>query len=595
MGKLRIDSLIASGPKGRTELSFGPRLTIIAGPSDTGKSYIFKSVDFLFGSKDSPWDPMIGYDRLQMKLSTESGSVDLTRKIGDSYVDVTSEIPGIASGTYSYKKLNPVFMTMLDLPADLKVPKNENGETISFTWRSFKEMLMVHENWTETEKSIILPKSTFIPPTSFYSELLYMLFDQDFSEYDAEENKKTKAIRKAAVQKYILTQKEQLEKTKIGLETSLKSIKDSNLEEAINNLSNQLVETEDAITKTFSDNQQIAQETIKVQDKLHEQQALMSRYKILETQYQSDIKRLGAIVEGEALLKERPNASKCPFCHSEIHIPVSESYLTAAKAELKKTVVNINDLSFSMDDLTVQIENLSETLRDLNGKKEKIDKYVNETLLPKKQELEKRLDDYQKLTSINSQLEIVKSMSVGFDGDLKEIDQKIVQKTDFKPKELFPSDFAETIAKNYLAIMKECNYSPCNNASFDMTNFDIVINGQAKATHGKGYRAFFNSLLILAFRQYLNEHAQHNPHFYFIDSPLHGLSIADEENSEENVRLGFFNYLVNHQNDDQVIVIENTDKHDLPSIDYEQKGVKLIKYSQSPNAGKYGFLDGIQK
>ena len=43
MCKIKIKYLIASGEKGISKIEFGNNLTIIAGPSDTGKSYIYKT------------------------------------------------------------------------------------------------------------------------------------------------------------------------------------------------------------------------------------------------------------------------------------------------------------------------------------------------------------------------------------------------------------------------------------------------------------------------------------------------------------------------------------------------------------------------
>jgi len=94
---------------------------------------------------------------------------------------------------------------------------------------------------------------------------------------------------------------------------------------------------------------------------------------------------------------------------------------------------------------------------------------------------------------------------------------------------------------------------------------------------------------------YFNSKSIINPHFLFIDSPLHGLMMADNVNTNENVRLGFFSYLVNNHKNDQIIIIENTNNHDLPVINFEEKGIKLIKFTQNENEGRYGFLDGIKR
>lgn len=47
MGYIKITKLEVSGEKGTSSIEFGEHLTIIAGPSDTGKSYIL-NVSIIF-------------------------------------------------------------------------------------------------------------------------------------------------------------------------------------------------------------------------------------------------------------------------------------------------------------------------------------------------------------------------------------------------------------------------------------------------------------------------------------------------------------------------------------------------------------------
>ena len=128
-----------------------------------------------------------------------------------------------------------------------------------------------------------------------------------------------------------------------------------------------------------------------------------------------------------------------------------------------------------------------------------------------------------------------------------------------------------------------------------MSTFDIKVNGVAKKTHGKGYRALLNSLLILSLREYINENAIKNPHFYLIDSPLHGLIMPSGIEQTQNVRKGFFDYLVANHGEDQIIIIENIDRGELPSNIDSIPNIKLIEFTQQENNGRYGLLEGIRK
>ena len=45
MNRIYIEKLSVTGTKTPSHIEFGKNLTIIAGPSDTGKSYIYKCID----------------------------------------------------------------------------------------------------------------------------------------------------------------------------------------------------------------------------------------------------------------------------------------------------------------------------------------------------------------------------------------------------------------------------------------------------------------------------------------------------------------------------------------------------------------------
>ena len=128
-----------------------------------------------------------------------------------------------------------------------------------------------------------------------------------------------------------------------------------------------------------------------------------------------------------------------------------------------------------------------------------------------------------------------------------------------------------------------------------MSSFDIIVNGEHKKSHGKGYRSLLNSLLILSMREYINSVAIHNPHYYMIDSPLHGLTMPNGVEETQNVRRGFFKYLIDNIGDDQIIIIENVVPNDIPENVNSNPDVKIIEFTQDEENGRYGLLKGVRK
>lgn len=64
-----IEKIVASGAgKKESTIVFKPGANIIYGPSNTGKTYIVKCIDFLFGSDADPFDSSSGYDSIVRNL-----------------------------------------------------------------------------------------------------------------------------------------------------------------------------------------------------------------------------------------------------------------------------------------------------------------------------------------------------------------------------------------------------------------------------------------------------------------------------------------------------------------------------------------------
>ena len=117
---------------------------------------------------------------------------------------------------------------------------------------------------------------------------------------------------------------------------------------------------------------------------------------------------------------------------------------------------------------------------------------------------------------------------------------------------------------------------------------DIEINNDPKSTNGKGLTAFYNTILVLAFRKYLFETARIKPPFYIIDSPLLGLDVGHTHVNKNNLTQGIYNYFVNSVNQSQLIIIEN--EKDMPNINLKNPKIKFYDFTHDEDEGRYVFL-----
>ena len=99
MGNFYLKEVTVRG-KGKRDstVNFNTGLNIIAGESDTGKSGIVKTIEYLFGGTDKPFDRDTGYTEAYMSILTGSGEIIVKRKFGKSQIIL--QVPLIVAVLY---------------------------------------------------------------------------------------------------------------------------------------------------------------------------------------------------------------------------------------------------------------------------------------------------------------------------------------------------------------------------------------------------------------------------------------------------------------------------------------------------------------
>lgn len=119
---------------------------------------------------------------------------------------------------------------------------------------------------------------------------------------------------------------------------------------------------------------------------------------------------------------------------------------------------------------------------------------------------------------------------------------------------------------------------------FDKASMDIVVNGKKKEANGKGYNAYFNSVVAIALSRYMHDKAKYSPDFLVLDSPILSLKEEQSKRPSETMRNTLFENIICNQNGTQIIIIEN----EIPEIDYENSNI--IHFTKEKNNERYGFL-----
>ncbi|HPE39432.1 MAG TPA: AAA family ATPase [Bacillota bacterium] len=100
MADFYIEKLVVKGAGKKDAVAeFDKELTIISGPSNTGKTTIIRCIDYIFGSDNLPFSSTTGYDTIMLFVTTEDGAIQFTRKLESNKIDVVSSDGRIETST----------------------------------------------------------------------------------------------------------------------------------------------------------------------------------------------------------------------------------------------------------------------------------------------------------------------------------------------------------------------------------------------------------------------------------------------------------------------------------------------------------------
>ncbi|WP_339011770.1 hypothetical protein VNN36_07730 [Lactococcus garvieae] len=613
MSSFYIEKLIAQGKeKIDAEVRFQPGLNIITGPSNSGKSMIADCIDYLFGGNDVPFvEEETGYTSLSLVIQHPTGTYTLHRQMNTGAIHVshqTSErlqkkvIRPLSTGKFNTRSgskdnISKFWLELIGIKEEHHIIKNSSYVTQKLGWRTFSHSLLIDEDHIIQKPSILLPRvASDKTATAYLSSLLFLLYGKDFSEYHPIESTNERKIRRMAVSNYITENLDGLIKERENLLQQYQTFESVDIETEVEEMVQQLTGIEFEINTQIEKSQTLFEELITCEEELAQKQHLLERYDALARQYLNDIERLSFIVSGERVIDDhhhQHSASICPFCEGELPEQTAESYLEMAQAELTQILLQVKDLEPSRLVLLKEINTLKTNLHTYQSEEKKLNQLIDQELKPKASQLTHKLEQYHLYIQIQEQLASTTKLKEKYDADRNEIINEKRNTQTYKPKEQFEANFWEIMAQTIKEILEACHYeTPLHSVQFSSANFDMVLNQlPKKSNQGKGYRAFLNTILCLAYRKLLQESGVYDPSLMIIDTPLLGLDEGERAKTSESMQKGLFTYFMNHQKEGQLIIIENS--NELPQLDYKKHKVNEIVFTHDKNQGRFGFLHDI--
>lgn len=607
MNRFYIEKLVVSGGGHKTTvIDFKPGLNFVLGPSNTGKSLIMDCIDYVFGFTPKKTHPSkivdnnYGYERIALHLATDKGTVILERKIGDSKITVSGTDPSVDHDSYSVsnsakKNINSVFLHLLGIDEPHSIRSAEkDSKTQALTWRSMLHLFFIRQGDVARESSSLLaPRS--VGPTSSAAALLFLLTGQDANDLEANEDPKISEAKKKALIAYIQEKVNDLGARREKLEETLSAANITDPHSSIEQVRKEIADLQAQLDSATKESQEIMSQIYEWNGKLSESRTVGHNFAVLRQQYQSDIRRIGFIVEGAENALPVRRKVKCPICGEETERVRDTTFISASAAELEKIKRHLSELSDAQRSVERQQEVIATTIHALEEKKESIDKLISEQLQPQLSAFEERLEGQLKLIRLSNELEIVRQDEIQYKSDLFNREtEEIPESTKHSIFEDYTYDIIHGFEEKLREILIASKVGGAATVRLNMENFDMEIDGKKKSViSGGGHCGILNTITTLAISAYLIELDRPAPGFYAVDSSLTQLSEAEYKEQSDTIKQNFIEYLIAHAHERQVIIVEQTKRMPFVPSENDEAGAHVVQFTRNKGEGRYGFLNEV--
>jgi hypothetical protein len=594
------------------EIDFSPGLNVVSGASDTGKSYLVETVDFMLGGGTPPRQipESRGYDTVRLSIVAHDGrGFELTRALqGGDFLLAESGAPETAGqvtlGSRHSASTEENISTFLLRLAGLdgkRVRKNAQNELQNLSFRNLAHLVLIDEE-SIIKKGSPVHSGESTQRTVQSSVFKLLLTGQDDSALIAA---KKPAIAKAELEAQIAL----LDQLVADYDRELgESTQDpTGLNGQLERLNASIAQSEQALSierSAFEEQERQRRAAWQTRDEVLARQAeiggLLERFALLNEHYGSDLDRLEAVSEAGFFFVAL-DAGVCPLCgapagdHRHDGVPHDgdiAALRTACDREIAKIRQLQSELTQAVGDLNAEGAELRSRLETARLAFRNADALVRETLTPalsaaraeNSRLLEARAEVRQALGLVERIADLRRKRA-----DSEAALGAAGRSPDERPG--LPPASVQAFSASVEELLVAWHFPHEKPIYFDERGQDLVLGSRRRGEQGKGLRALTHAAFSLGLEQTCRNLHLPAIGFVMLDSPLVTFreAEADEAGLDAGTRLevkrAFYRDLAARVRTDQVIVVENED----PEVELRTAIVSHI-FTKRDDQGRTGFF-----
>lgn len=588
------------------EVCFESGLNVISGPSDTGKTFILQCIDYLLGARTKPEEipEAKGYEMatLEVVAREDSALYTFSRSLrgGDFTLRRPEGSEEVLATQHSAERDDTISHFLLDMTGltEKRLRKNKQGVTRSLSFRDLAHLIVISEEDILRSQSPIL-SGQYTTKTAEKSVFRLLLSGVDDSSVVAADDPRISKVRVEAkeevLQQLAAQAKEQLAELGIDEESSELRERLDRLETTYEDAKSRLTTLGTSLNDVETRRRESWTRLRQIDSRLEVLRGLSERFTLLGEQYTSDLLRLDAITEAGTRLDDL-GVERCPVCgalpenhdlehRSERADPGTVASASGAEATRIRSLMS--DLEATRLEVSAESSRLTAEQAELQGVVSDLASTLAASLRPQARDLTDALqstrterDRVSRALELLRQLEDIEVIADGFDTSSPK------GQAESSP-DISASDL-EAFALEAETRLRAWNFPGLERVTFSEDDWDIVISGRRRTSHGKGVRAVTHAAFTTALQVYCESRDLPHPGFVAMDSPLvvYREPDAAEQEFSADVKGAFFRDLAESFANSQALVIENEEP---PEDLIESGAINAIRFTGT-GSGRKGFF-----
>ncbi|WP_306546639.1 AAA family ATPase [Desulfobulbus sp.] len=604
---LQLRRIAFSGPQKMSEMTFSEGVNVVCGASDTGKSFLAESIDFMFGGaelRDIPERTPFG--EIQFDLDVASGEKwRFFRATSGGNFSVQDLLDRDAQNVVLKQKhahdrtdnISGFLLEKIGLLGKRILRSKKKGTTQSLSFRNMARLAIIQEGEIQQIGSPFWG-GQYTLKTAELATIKLLLTGVDDSNVVETTRVGTDRTNQIELIDELLADIRQ-EIDDVGEEEADLREQINKLDETIEQRRETLDEVQAQLGSLVTERRELMEKQTVIRDRLDEVADLLVRFDLLLNHYDIDIERLAAIQESGAMFAHVESVP-CPLCgaspDAQQHDTACDgdvlAIIQAASAEIEKIFRLRGELKETVAGLKSEVVCRKQELSKKNEKYESVNAKIQNTVAPtvseerasfselieKKAEVQKALELYARVKKLEERRRTSLEQGEGEEGSSAPLVSGL------------PESVAHDFSLKVSSLLKAWDFPGDCFVHFDKESTDFVIDGKPRGSRGKGLRAITHAAVTIALLEYCQENDLPHPGFVVLDSPL--LAYFKPEGDDDrllqgtNLKEQFYSYLADHHvGDSQIIIVEN--QHPPNSV---LDRLRMTVFTGNPSEGRQGFL-----